>query len=611
VPYYSRLLVVVLGLGLGGCVDLSRPSVLLSEAEAGDGRDGDGPTTDRPIDTAAPADGGDGPEGDAPPDVPWPPADADPDAVFPPDAPLLANGKRCSAADQCASSLCVDGYCCDTACAGTCQACHLMGSEGTCGPVPNGQDPREICAQEPVASCGRDGTCDGQGSCRRYPAATECASGGCTAGVETAASTCDGSGTCRPGSTRNCAPNMCTGGSCASTGTNQNECQTGFFCDGTRCTLRRTPGAACTMAFQCASGMCIDGVCCSGPCSQACHACNLAGSPGTCQPIPSGQDPQSECPAEAATTCGRAGGCNGAGGCRLHTSGTSCSGISCTGSIETAGSTCNGSGVCVMGQSRSCGVYLCSGTTCGTSCTSSTQCQAGNYCSGNACVPFGVGPKLYWKFDEPSGLTAMDSSGNAFNGLYTGAANNPLPSAMVPPVRFPDPASRAFVASSRHAVRLANAPSALKPANNMTVSLWYRTTSLDTGHNPPAASEALSMGNNYFIRIRATDIAFTRRSASGYVVCFATIPTNHLDGNWHHVAGVVSPSGTKVYFDGTERCTNTSGDNLAYDSNSDLFVGRHGNGETQWDFDGNLDDVRIYTRALPPDEVAAIAGGFF
>ena len=207
----------------------------------------------------------------------------------------------------------------------------------------------------------------------------------------------------------------------------------------------------------------------------------------------------------------------------------------------------------------------------------------------------------------------MDSSGNGFNGIYTGAATNPLPSAMVPvpPVRFPDPASRAFVASSRHAVRLANAPSALKPANNMTVSLWYRTTNLDTGHNPPAASEAISLGGNYFIRIRATDIAFTRRSAAGYIVCFTQNMPNHLDGNWHHVAGVLSPAGTKVYFDGIERCSNTNGANVSYDSNSDLFVGRHGEDETQWDFDGNLDDVRIYTRALPADEVAAIAGGFF
>ena len=66
----------------------------------------------------------------------------------------------------------------------------------------------------------------------------------------------------------------------------------------------------------------------------------------------------------------------------------------------------------------------------------------------------------------------------------------------------------------------------------------------------------------------------------------------------------------KVYFDGVERCTNTRGDDMLYTRATDLYVGRHGNGRPDWDFDGNLDDVRIYNRALPPAEVAAIAGGF-
>jgi Concanavalin A-like lectin/glucanases superfamily len=272
--------------------------------------------------------------------------------------------------------------------------------------------------------------------------------------------------------------------------------------------------------------------------------------------------------------------------------------------------------VCLMGASRDCVPYLCGAGACGTSCTSSSQCKAGNYCSGNACVPFGAGPKLYWKFDESSGTVAADSSGSGFNGTYTGVSGTPTTSSMVPPVRFADPASRAFSAASRHAVRLAAAPAALKPTNNLTISLWFRTTSLDIGHDQggtpgPRSSEALSLGDNYLIRIRATDIAFTRRSASGYIATFTVNQPPHLDGNWHHVAGVVSPAGTKVYFDGIERASSTRGDNLIYDQGPDLHVGRHGEDDPDWDFDGNVDDVRIYTRALAPDEVAAIAGGFF
>ena len=50
---------------------------------------------------------------------------------------------------------------------------------------------------------------------------------------------------------------------------------------------------------------------------------------------------------------------------------------------------------------------------------------------------------------------------------------------------------------------------------------------------------------------------------------------------------------------------------MIYDQGPDLYVGRHGTDDPDWDFGGNIDDVRIYTRALPPAEVAALAGGFF
>ncbi len=38
----------------------------------------------------------------------------------------------CTSSDQCQSGNCVDGYCCDTACNGQCQACDIAGSQGTC-----------------------------------------------------------------------------------------------------------------------------------------------------------------------------------------------------------------------------------------------------------------------------------------------------------------------------------------------------------------------------------------------------------------------------------------------------------------------------------------------
>jgi hypothetical protein len=612
---YARLLIVVL---LGGCVDLSRPPGLVTIGGTG-GRGGSGGGAgggDSAAGGSAGDSGGGGREGGGEgPELGAGGADAMAEAEPPLDAPLLAAGMRCSEHAQCALGICADGFCCQTECPGTCKSCGLPGGEGTCSPVPAGMDPRNECEQQPMASCGQDGECNGQGACSRYPAGIECVPGSCSAGTEYAARTCDGNGVCKPASSRSCAPNMCTDNSCASSCTMTSDCQPGFFCEVGKCVVRRPTGALCMTGSQCASNHCIDGYCCNIACNSLCQSCSVAGKAGTCSPIPTGTDPQNECPAEAAATCGRAGGCNGGGACRLHAATTSCGSQSCTGFIETSARACNGSGVCVAAVTRDCAPYLCNGTACRTSCTSTSHCRAGNYCSaGGACVPFGAGPVMHWRFDEASGGVAADSSGNNHVGSYIGSSGAPTASTTLPPVTFTNPFSRRFVASSRQAVRLAPAPGAIRPANNMTIALWFRTTNLDIGHDPPAASEAISQGDNYLIRVRATDISFTRRSGGSYLSCFSSGGPNHLDGNWHHVAAVLSPAGMRLYIDGVERCSNSQGGSMLYDKGDDLYVGRHGNPDSgapnDWDFDGNIDDVRIYNRPLPADEVAALGAGF-
>jgi hypothetical protein len=232
----------------------------------------------------------------------------DPPDLAPPDLPLVANGKPCDQGEQCASGVCSGGVCCDRACNVSCYSCTLNGKLGTCSAVPAGEDPGNSCSAELPATCGRDGTCDGSGGCRRYPANTQCAEGRCSNATEFAASTCDGAGTCRAGASKSCAPGICMGASCASSCSANDQCQTGFFCDSSKCTVKRPNGMTCNMAFQCASNFCVDGYCCDSQCGEMCKACSVAGALGTCTMVPAGMDPRSQCVAEAPTTCGRAGG---------------------------------------------------------------------------------------------------------------------------------------------------------------------------------------------------------------------------------------------------------------------------------------------------------------
>ncbi len=54
-------------------------------------------------------------------------------------------------------------------------------------------------------------------------------------------------------------------------------------------------GGMCAANGDCQSGFCADGVCCNNACSGTCEKCSLAGTVGTCSPIPATTDPDMEC----------------------------------------------------------------------------------------------------------------------------------------------------------------------------------------------------------------------------------------------------------------------------------------------------------------------------
>jgi hypothetical protein len=274
---------------------------------------------------------------------------------------------------------------------------------------------------------------------------------------------------------------------------------------------------------------------------------------------------------------------------------------------------CDGLGVCRPATTRDCAPYYCAGAACAASCTSSSDCQPGFACVGTSCAR-APGLALYWRLEEILGTLALDGSGNGFHGTYTGVTGTPLPSTMLPPLMYPNTQSRAFTLASRQAIRLAGMPAALRPANDVSVSVWFRTTAVDQEGGSAAGAELVSAGNNYLVRLRGNPVGieFSKRIVgSGAPVQCRVAQPNATDGNWHHLVGVSSASeGVRLYFDGVLRCMLDRREAISYTgAGSDLFVGRHGNGEDQWDFGGNIDEVRIYTRALTLAEVMALAQG--
>jgi hypothetical protein len=299
-------------------------------------------------------------------------------------------GVACGLSGECESGLCIDGVCCESKCDGMCMACNVPGKMGTCSLVPLNDPSGGDCPDEGVATCGRNGKCNGQGGCMTYPSGVACSAETCPLGtsIHTRAGLCDGQGRCAQGQVQDCAPFLCnpTSKTCNPTCTTYADCVSPNQCTNGSCGQKGN-GLPCTAPGDCLSNVCAQGVCCAGPCTDLCKSCAVDGSLGTCTNLPPGKsDVQARCLDQGVDTCGSNGLCDGAGACQKYPDGLSCS-AQCNAAAATFTSFACGAGTCNPGAPQSCSPYSCDSTGCKKSCTVLADCAVGFVCgAGGLCV---------------------------------------------------------------------------------------------------------------------------------------------------------------------------------------------------------------------------------
>ncbi|MDB5048060.1 MAG: putative protein of unknown function acetylesterase [Fibrobacteres bacterium] len=142
-------------------------------------------------------------------------------------------------------------------------------------------------------------------------------------------------------------------------------------------------------------------------------------------------------------------------------------------------------------------------------------------------------------------------------------------------------------------IRVPSATAALKPVKTITLSAWVRPTATDSG-----GGEIASMGNDYGIRVASNGEAYVfcfnvpRTDSTNFIL--TTIGANLLDGQWHHFAAILDRNHIDIYVDGGYvRGADFPQGVLNYDGGPDFFIGHHGNGETNFDYTGYIDEVRM------------------
>jgi hypothetical protein len=208
----------------------------------------------------------------------------------------------------------------------------------------------------------------------------------------------------------------------------------------------------------------------------------------------------------------------------------------------------------------------------------------------------------YWRFEDGTGTTAADSSGNGNTGTLENGAlfstNTPLTN--VPRTGAANTGSVQLNGTNQSVV-IPDSPT-LEPTTAITLEAWVELTSA----NGTAAivSRQFSSGavDSYQIGFRP-NLFFGLTNASGQPQTIDTNTSVALN-QWHHVAGTWDGSTMRLYLDGNQIGSAPFSGPIGYLASNPVIIGADedgsgGNPDCCF-LPGNLDEVRISDVALTP-----------
>jgi hypothetical protein len=208
----------------------------------------------------------------------------------------------------------------------------------------------------------------------------------------------------------------------------------------------------------------------------------------------------------------------------------------------------------------------------------------------------------YWKLDETSVGSAADSSGYGNNGTHTGTPT--LSSSVPAALTFTDARSVSLNGTSQY-VSLGN-PSNLNFSGQITIAAWVYNTS-SVGLNDIVA-HGFTTSPTAEVYLRIVDGRYDCGVWNGAGSYLANYTPSVSDVNtWVHLTCTYDGSAWNLYRNGILVNTSTTA-NGAMTVTDSWAIGARGAGDQRY-FNGSIDEVRIYNRALSATEAAALGGG--
>lgn len=211
----------------------------------------------------------------------------------------------------------------------------------------------------------------------------------------------------------------------------------------------------------------------------------------------------------------------------------------------------------------------------------------------------------YWKLDETSGANSiLDSSGYNHSGALLGDPS--FNTSTKAPTSFQNGASFSIDGTGDYAT--VTDASALDLTSQGAISVWIRPTATQTDFagiiaKSPQTDDIASDANYYIMINTNSDL---RAGITNHNI---TTSTDYVQNVWQHLALTWNGSLVSFYKDGVLIGSTTQSSD-AVPNNEVLEIGqRRATTGGNIEFQGQIDDVRIYDRTISPGEVAALAAG--
>jgi len=201
-------------------------------------------------------------------------------------------------------------------------------------------------------------------------------------------------------------------------------------------------------------------------------------------------------------------------------------------------------------------------------------------------------PDGYWRFDEGRGNVVVDFSGNRDNGTLTGSTR--IEGA--PGIAFDNSGGLRFNGANNYVIT----GNGIDLRNrSFTIAFW---------------AKRIKSGDQWIVS-QGTDnnnqglhVGFRDNTTFSFAFWYNDLDVNvSVDNDWHHWAVTfdIGDKSQRVYRDGVLLGIRQASSNLL--SSGPLYFGKRFDNAGY--FGGDLDDLRVYCRALPGDEIAELAAG--